>query len=141
MAGLDDLLKHALAGLNSSFRAAEKDLSDLVGELSGALQRVVDQELKAGLRIETDNESGRLYGLSLVSKRYSSPTLITCFVVQSSGYPVLEGPPSNVLMTRIDPAMTRTLQDREQLEEFFKGLLSNQESALMVKLAFMLRRR
>lgn len=136
MADFEELLKKSIGGINTPFEAAERDLSEVVGEVAKALRSVANPNLDLRLAIKRDDESGRTYALSLTGKGVFVSSEVTYFFNPTRGYPIAEGNWGEYEQIQ----MMNSFSDRAELVKFFSHMLQDRDSALMTKVAFILRK-
>ncbi len=143
MNDLEELLQKTLQKAASNFDKAVKDLTEAANAISHAVinqtktrARIVLEKVKSG--------DGVLGWISLSRNTYFRLTInfgqlnqdIVFFEVPPSGYPILT---AQSLSLMEEDVYERTLQDKQSITNFFKEMVSDPESELVMRLLQLMR--
>jgi hypothetical protein len=136
MSDYEELLRASLSGPTEAYKVANSDLNEVVVAVSSALQKVTGLPVKLELRRRSEEVEGTVYNLTLAGGK--NPDSLVTFIVPAKGYPIRVGA---TMTARGELVTPRVLADKEALESYFAELSTNPDSALVVRMSFLLRTR
>lgn len=139
MPSFEEQLVTTLSGLNKRFEQASTDLHDEISNAAQSIKKISNGEVDLVLDRSFETEQFVIYSL-LLRKAESSHSLSIGFLIDTRGYPIKTGPDSTLRDDASRPNVEK-LKDQKALQEFVMRLASNPDSPLVVKLAFLLRKK
>ena len=134
MPSLEDALSATLLGINRDFERADRDLHEEVNLASQVLQRLSNGLASLELVKVEESERGMVYMLRLLGEGYGEE--IGAFRVPARGYPLIAAGSRGSIANQ-----SPNLDDRAALSAYFAGMGSNPDSPLVVKAAYLMRRK
>ena len=134
MPSLEDALSATLLGMNREFERADRDLHEEVNLASQVLQRLSSGLASLELLKVQESEDGIVYRLRLRGEDYGED--IGAIRVPAKGYPLIAaGSWASIAI------QSPNLEDRAALSAYFAAMGSNPDSPLVVKTAYLMRRK
>jgi hypothetical protein len=137
MIDFEQALKEVILGKNEKFLVADSDLHTEVAAASQALGRISKGKASLVLEPVQESEEGITYRLMLTAKDYADE--VGAFTVPSDGYPIIAVP--TVQPYHAEQEKKNPLNNKEALRGYFVSMASNPDSPLVMKLAFVIRRK
>lgn len=125
--------------LNEKYEVSYKDLETTIGEIENSLKNIVPG-IKFKLKETSDGPGGTIFSLDLDPNSNDMGidlVKITDFFIPAQGYPIEHGRFSKQLS---DFTTSGEIQNKEQLVDFFKNLLSTSDSRLVQSIGYAARR-
>lgn len=125
--------------INEKYEHAYADLLKIIGELENSLKTIIPG-LEFKLKELSDGPGGTIFSLDLDpnSKDYGIDIVkITDFFISSQGYPIEQG---KFIKLGDQFDTIEKLNNKYELEEFFKKLLSSSDSRLVQSIGYAARR-
>jgi len=141
MIDLETLAMQSFSTINDRFKHAQKDLENIVNEISNVLKKTTGvPSIKLGIRVEFENQTGSCYCVYLDADP-GDPTAyyinVAFFMISLKGYPIEEG----VIRQPADRfIMEQALDDLEEMRSYFAQMIQNPDSSLVQGVSFIMRK-
>ena len=138
MVDFNKVLGDALAGPSQPMNAADADLNDVVTQVSDAIRhQVADADLR--LTVLRKGADGILYALSFITGAGGKQgPIVEGILVSSIGYPIAIGQLLDLQnLTVLAPVGRIELNDKNAVEAHFAELLSNANSPVFRRIAYL----
>jgi hypothetical protein len=139
MPNFEDALRANLLGMNAKLEAVDNDLHQEVAFASEGVKRVTSGKLQLLLEPLSENDEGIRYNLLLCDETHDYSDSVATFEVRVNGYPIRAAPGSRYHQVIFLGKWTE-INDRKGLADYFSQMASNPDSALVQKIAFLIRR-
>jgi hypothetical protein len=137
MSSFEDALRQAVSGIEKGLQEAEADLLAAVVPAAQDVERISNGAAKLQLvPVSDDPEDGKLFDLVLSRRKGQGYWGVAAFLLSPRGYPVKAGRTSVYLKMNNFEAL---IQNKDGLAKYLLELASNRDSALVLRLAFLMR--
>ena len=137
MSQFEEILKRSVLGLGDSYRGAEADLYEETAAASESVKNITEGLTHLILqRSEDDAEST---WINLVVATQGDFYEIATFLLSPQGYPIKVGASQQTMsiMSKVEARLV----NRDDIREYFTTLASNNNSRLVLRIAYLLRTR
>jgi len=134
MPTFEEALRATVSRVSDAYQKAETDLKREVEAAALAVAKMSNHKAVLDLRKESERKGTTYFSLRLYAKpEYYT---LTAFAVPGFGYPIRAGDEENILY---DNSYLAVLDNAQELHDYFVTLASNPDSALVLRLAMLLR--
>jgi hypothetical protein len=137
MSDFVNMFKASLGKASQAFLSADKDLHDVITRAAEALLKVTNGAADMALGKINEGVDGVSYALSVQTEIDSFE--VGGYFVSSKGYPVRYGSIELGDFERVIKP-SQVFANKDEIERHLESLVSNPDSPLIVRLAYMLRR-
>ncbi len=141
MIDLETLVMQSFSTINDRFNIAQKDLQDIVNEMSNVLKKVTGvSSIELGIAVQFENETGSCYRVYLDANPGDPAAYyinVASFKISLKGYPIEEGvlrQPANQF------SGNRELSNPEEIRSYFAQMIQDPDSSLVQAVSFIMRK-
>jgi hypothetical protein len=133
----EEILRRSVVGLGESYRVAEADLYEETASASESVKNIT--EGLAHLVLQKSEDDAESTWVNLVVATQGEFYEIATFLLSPQGYPIKVGA-SQQTMSIMNKVEAR-LVNRDDIREYFTALASNNNSRLVLRVAYLMRTR
>ena len=137
MSQFEEILKRSVLGLGDSYRVAEADLREETASVSDSVKNITGG--LAYLVLQKSDDDAESTWINLVVATQGEFFELATFLLSPQGYPIKVGASQQTMA--ITGKIEARLVNRDDIKEYFNSLASNNNSRLVLRIAYLIRTR